>query len=249
MKTAALGELSRNQTHSIQTYARVAGLLFLVSFVAGAFGEFYVPSKLIVPADATATARNILASDALFRWGFAAYLVEAVCDIGLTLLLYVLLRPVSGSLALLAAFFRLMGTSLFAVAEFFYFAASLILGGAHYLNSFSDDQLSSLALLSLNLYGRGAGIFMVFYGAGSILIGYLIFRSGYLPGFVGALLAIGGAGFVMSNFANVLAPTYASLILVLPMIVAGVTLALWLLVKGVDIQKWGEKVANSADPL
>ena len=102
---------------SAQTYARIAGVLFLISIVAGGFGEFYVPSTLIVSADATATANNIRASEWLFRLGFAGYLVEALCDIGLTLVLYVLLRRVHEELALLAAFFRLVSTAVFAAAE------------------------------------------------------------------------------------------------------------------------------------
>ncbi len=98
---------------TVQTYARIAGVLFLLSFVAGGFGEAYVPSKLIVSGDATATANNIHALGSLFRWGFAGYLVEATCDIALTLIFYVLLRPVRKDLALLAAFFGLVGTAEF----------------------------------------------------------------------------------------------------------------------------------------
>ena len=238
-------QLGHKRTPSVQTYARIAGVLFLLSLAAGGFGEFYVPSKLVVSADAAATVKNIIASDSLFRLGFAAYLVEAMCDIGLTLILYVLLRPVSRNLALLAAFFRLMGTGLFAVAELFYFAAPLILGGASYLKTFSPDQLNSLALLSLNFYGYGAGIFMVFYGVASALLGYLIFRSGYLPRFIGVLLALGGAGFVINNFAIILAPAYASSGLLLPMIIAALSLTLWFLVRGVDVTKWEAKAASS----
>src|ERR1700682_1256375 len=92
---------------SVQTYARIAGALFLISLVAGGFGEFFVPSTLIVSADATATAKNIIASNSLFRMGFASYLVEAMCGVGLTLVLYLLLKPVREDVALLAAFFRL----------------------------------------------------------------------------------------------------------------------------------------------
>lgn len=228
---------------SIQTYARIAGVLFLLSFVAGGFGELYVPSKLIVSADAAATARNIRASASLFRMGFAAYLVEGMCDVALTLILYVLLRPVRKDLALLAAFFGLVGTALFGVAELFYFAAPLLLGGANYLKTFSPDQLNSLALLSLKVYGRAGGIFLAFYGVASIVRGYLIFRSGYLPRVLGALLALGGLGFVAQNFALVLAPAYASNLLLLPLFPAGVSLTVWLLVKGVDVPKWEEKAA------
>ena len=124
----------------VQTYARIAGVLFLISAVAGGFGEFFVPFQLIVSNDATATANNIMASELLFRMGFVGYLVEALCDVSLTLILYVLLRPVSRDLALLAVFFRLVGTAVFAMTELFYFSALFILGGADYLKTFSPDH-------------------------------------------------------------------------------------------------------------
>ncbi len=228
---------------SVQTYARIAGVLFLISILAGGFGEFFVPSKLIVSGDATSTANNIMASGSLFRMGFASYLVEAVCDVALTLILYVLLRPVRKDLALLAAFFRLVSTAIFGTAELFYFAASLILGGADYLKTFSPDQLNALALLSLKLYGYGGGIFLVLYGVPSILLGYLIFQSGYFPKVLGVLLALGGLGFVIRSFALVLAPAYPSSGLLLPAVLAAVSLTLWLLVRGVDVPKWEEKAA------
>jgi len=228
---------------SVQTYARIAGVLLLLSIMAGIFGEVYVPSKLIVSGDATATARNITTFNSLFRLGFATYLVEALCDVALALILYVLLRPVQKNLALLAAFFGLISTALYAVAELFYFAAGIILAGADYLKSFSPDQLSALALLSLKMFGYGGGIFMVFYGVASVLRGYLIFRSGYLPRFLGVLLMLAGLGFIMKNFALVLVPAYASDAFLLPMFVAGVALTVWLLVRGIDVPKWEAKAA------
>ncbi len=235
-------------TRTIKTspliYARIAGVLFLLSFIAGGFGESYVPSKIIVLADAAATAENIEAHDTLFRMGFAGYLVEAVCDITLTLILFELLRPVSKELALLAAFFGLVGTAVFGVAELFYFAASQILKGADYLNTFSPDQLNTLALLLLKLFGYGGGIFLVFSGVAWVLRGYLIFRSAYLPKFLGVLLALGGVAFVARNFALVLAPAYASGNLLLLILPGGLSLTLWLLFKGVDLPKWEEKAST-----
>lgn len=230
---------------SIQTYARIAGVLFLLSMVAGGFGEFYVPSKLIVSHDAAATAKNIIAFDSLFRWGFTGYLIEAVCDIALSLIFYVLLRPVSKNLALLAAFFGLVSTAVFAGAELFYFAASFILGGADYLKTFSPGQLNTLGLLSLKFYAFGGGIFMVFYGVASLLRAYLIYRSGYLPKFLGVLLALAGLGFIIKNFALVLAPAYPSDFFLLPMPLAGLSLTAWFLVKGVDVPKWEAKQATA----
>ena len=136
----------------------------------------------------------------MFRWGFAGYLVEATCDIALTLIFYVLLKSVRKDLALLAAFFGLVGTAEFAAAEIFYLAPSLILGGAGYLRTFSPDQLNTLALLSLKLFAYGGAMFTVFYGVGWVLRGYLIFRSSYLPKFLGVLMTLGGLAFIMRNF-------------------------------------------------
>lgn len=226
---------------SARSYARIAGVLFLMSALAGGFGEIFVPLQLVVSGDAAATARNIVDSNLLFRLGFASYLVEALCDISLTLVLYVLLRPVHRHLALLAVFFRILSTATFAMTELFYVAPALILGGADYLRAFSPDQLNSLALLSLRFYAYGSGLFMVFYGVPSIVLGYLMFRSGYFPKFLGVLLALGGLGFVASSFLLILAPAYASFVLILPTALAGLALTLWLLIRGVDVAKWEEK--------
>jgi hypothetical protein len=223
---------------NVQRYARIAGLLFLISLVAGGIGEAYVPSKLLVSADATATAANIKNFDFLYRLGFAAFLIESLCDITLVLILYTLLKPVSKELSLLAAFFGLVGTALFAFAELFYFAPPLIMGGAGYLKTFSPDQLNALVLLSLKFYGYAGMIFTAYYGMSWIIRGYLIFRSGYLPRFLGVLMAIGGVGFVARNFALILAPAYASAALLLLLFPGGLLLTAWLLVRGVDVPKW-----------
>jgi hypothetical protein len=219
----------------------MTGIALLISIVAGAFGELFVPTRIVVTGDAAATAKNMVASAMLFRLGFAGYLVEAVCDISLTLLFYLLLKPVRRDLALLAAFLRLVSTATFAVAEFFYFASSIILGGTDYLKTFTPDQVSALALLSLDLYGYGGGLFMVFHGAASVLLGYLMFQSGYIPKFLGALFALAGVGFVLKNFTLVLAPEYASDFLLFPMFLAMLSMALWFVVRGVDVSKWRER--------
>jgi hypothetical protein len=223
---------------SIQVYARTAGILILISIVFGAFGEAYVPSRLIVANDAAATARNILSSPLLFRAGFAAYLVEAVCDVALAMLFYVLLRPVNRNLALLSAFLGIVAMVTYAFAECFYFAPSLILSGAAHLKPFTADQLNALALLSMKLFGAIAGIFIGFYGLATMVRGWLVYHSGYLPRTLGVLFVIGGAGFVLQNIAIVLAPAYATPLFLFAMVPAGVAMMLWLVVRGVDVEKW-----------
>ena len=159
----------------------------------------------------------------------------------LALILYVLLKPINRQLSLLAAFFGLMATATFAFAELFYFAPQLILGRA-YLNSFTPDQVNSLVLLSLKFYGYAGMIFTAYYGMAWIVRSYLMFRSSYLPKLLGVLMAIGGIGFVVRNFLLILAPAFASDVLLMLMFPGGLIMTVWLLVKGVNVQKWNAKV-------
>jgi hypothetical protein len=221
-----------------QTYARIAGVLFLLSIIGGGFGEAYAPSTLIVSGNATATAANIHTHALLFRMGFLAYLVEGLCDIGLAWIFYILLRPVHKDLALLTAFLGIISTATFAVAEVFYFAPSFILGGAPYLNTFSADQLNAMAMLSLKFYSVAGGILMAFYGVAWIIRGYLMFQSTYLPRILGVLMGFAGLGFVARNIAVVLAPASAPDYFLLPMFVGGVALTAWMLIKGVNVRMW-----------
>jgi hypothetical protein len=231
---------------SIQTYARVAGALLVLSMVGGFFGEMYAPSRILVRGDATSTARNIVESSFLFRLGFAAYLVEAICDIALSLVFYVLLKPVNRNIALLAAFFGLVSTAVFAVGQLFYFGASLPVGDAEYLKSFSNDQRNALSMISIRMYGLAAGIFMAFYGIATGVRGYLVYRSGYLPRALGILMLLAGFGFIARNFVLVLAPAYASDFFLVPMFVSALSLTVWMLAKGVDVPKWEARTASRA---
>jgi hypothetical protein len=223
---------------SVQRYARTAGVLFLLTMIAGFFGELYVPSHLVVAGDAAATANNLATSRQLFNAGFASYLIEAVCDVLLSWIMYILLRPVHRDLALLGAFLGLVSTSLFAVAEVFFYAPPLLLNGGLSATAFSSAQVDALVLLSFRLYGRVSGMYMLFYGMAVLIRGYLIVRSAYLPTLIGVLLCIAGGGFIMRNVAYVLFPAYASDFLLAPMFLATLSVTAWLLLKGVDIEGW-----------
>jgi hypothetical protein len=222
---------------NVQRYARIAGVLFLLSMVAGGFGEAYIPSKLIVSGDAAATVANLKNFDFLYRLGFAGFMVESLCDITLALILYALLKPVGKELSLLAAFFGLMASATFACAELFYFAPVVIMRGG-YLSAFSPDQINALVLLSLKFYGYAGMIVTAYYGMAWIIRAVLIFRSGYLPKFLAVLMAIGGIGFVIRNILLILAPAYATDVLLMLMFPGGLILGVWLLVKGVNVPKW-----------
>jgi hypothetical protein len=217
-----------------QRYARVVGVLIAISLLAGGFGESFVPGKLIVAGDFHETGLRVAAFLGLFRAGFVAYMIEAACDLSLTAIFYLLLRPVSRTLSLITAFFGVFGTATFAVGEIFYYIAALPQIDAHFAASLSPDDRTRFAYLCLKIYGTIFNIFAGFYGAETMLRGYLFFRSGYLSRVLGGLLLLGGAGFIIKNLLAVLAPRYDSMLLVLPMLVAMLGTAVWLPLKGID---------------
>lgn len=232
----------------MRTYSRAAGVLLILSMIGGYFGEIHVPS-MIVTSDAATTATQLRQNDDLFRLGFAAYLVEAFSDLVLAWLLYVLLKPVHRDLALLSAFFGIVSMTLFAVMKMLYFSGPIFLTGREYLTAFSPAQLEALTRVFLGLYGYLSGLFALFYGTAWILRGYLTFRSGYLPRFLGVLMVIAGLGFFTKNIMKLLAPAYSSDLLLAPMFLNVVVLAIWMLIKGVDQAKWNSAIARSSPEL
>ena len=226
----------------VRKMAAIGGLLTLLSIVAGGFGEIYVPMSVTIVTDAAATAERITSLNMMFRLGFAAYLVEGLCNVILIFIFYVLLRPVEKNLAMLAALFGLVGVAVYAIAELFYIAPLLLVGDQPSLSAFTLDQRNALALLSLRFYGYAGGVLMAFGGAGSVIYGYLIFRSRYLPRLLGILLVLGGASFIVRNFLLVVAPAYAFDWLFLPMFLAMVGLGGWLLFRGIDKRLWEERI-------
>ena len=225
--------------------ARIAGGLWLM-VIAGSVLAFVIRSPLIVRGDAAATAANILASESLFRLGFAADLIAGVCYVGVTVLLYGLLKPVSRSLSLLAAFFGLAGVAIGSAISLTTLAALVLLGGEQYLNAFTTSQLQAMAMMSLRLGFQGFILAMVFFGLQCLLIGCLIVRSTFLPRILGVLLAIGGSSYLISSFATFLAPAFGARLspYILPVAILGEgSLTLWLIVKGVNEQRWKEQAS------
>ena len=225
----------------VKTYSRAAGIFLVLTMVGGWFGEVQIPSQFM-RGDPATTAAKLKFEDDLFRLGFATYLIEAFSDLVLAWLFYLLLKPVHRDLALLSAFFGMVSMSLFAVTKMFYFSAPLFLK-SRYLTAFSPEQLDGLAGAFLSLYGGLSGLFMLFYGTAWIIRGYLTFKSGYLPRFLGALMVIAGLGFFAKNVTKLLAPAYSSDLLLAPMFLNVVVVAMWMLVRGVDQAKWDREVA------
>jgi hypothetical protein len=229
---------------SPQLYARIGGVLYLIIIVIGFCSELFVRDKLVV-SGVTATANNIMASESLWRISIAGDLILLVCAVPLTLILYVLLRPVNKHLALLAVLFNIVEFPIEAASKLCLFAALFLSGNADYLKAFEPHQLHALVTISLKLHDYGFGIDLVFFGFACLVYGYLLFRSGYFPRALGVLMAIAGLSYLTNNFTLILAPAYAGttfVILVLALI-GELSFCLWLLVMGVNVQRWKEQAS------
>lgn len=219
---------------TIQRYTRYAGIAMLLSIVFGGIGEGFLPGKIIVSGDATATAANIAAHPTLFRMVFATYLVEGFCDIILCVMWYIILKPVNRNVALISAFIGVVSMITFAIAEGSYWASSIIVKDTAGMSAFTPEQRNALAMLALRISSMIATLFIAFYGTACMIRGYLIMQSGYLPKALGVLLIIGGTGFVLRSVTYIVVPQYSSVAMLFPMALAGIPLTYWLLVKGVN---------------
>jgi hypothetical protein len=230
---------------SPQVYARFAGLLYLIVIAAGIIAQIFISGGIVVGGDAAATAANILIHKNLFQLGFTVYLIEMASQIAMTVLFYILLKPVSRSISLLALFFSLTGCIIKTLSRLFYITPLLVLGGSHYLSAFNVEQLHALALLLLNVNDQAAGMALPFFGFSTLLNGVLIFRSTFLPQALGVLSMLGGLGwlaYLYPPLGNQLLPY----ILVIALI-GSISQILWLLIKGVKVDLWNRlAVAGSA---
>lgn len=230
--------------NSIQKTARFAGVLYLIITVAAIIAHQYVPSTLIVPGDAAATAANIAASETLFRLGgVGSELIILLSEIVLAVVLYVLLKPVNRTLSLVAAVSRLAMTTIHGINLInYYFVLSLVTGPS-YVGAFGAEQSQALVSLFLDAHHYGFTIGIAFLTIHVFILGYLIFRSGYLPGILGVLFLAAGVGYLVDSFALLLSPSYQTtpVFLAIPIAVAEIAFPLWLLIKGVNTDGWKKR--------
>jgi len=221
--------------------ARIAGLFYVVTISMGVLG-LALRSGLMVRGDAAATAANIMASTGLYRLSIAADLIGMASYIGLTAMLYSLLKPVNRTLSLLAAFVSLVGCAIGAAITLNLIGPLIFLdGAAAYLAAFTPEQLQALAYASLRLHTQGYNIGMINFGIYCCLLGYLVFRSGFLPRTVGVLLVISGAAWLTDSLATIVAPAFESHLdpwYMLPGFLGEASLTVWLLAVGLDGPKW-----------
>ena len=236
-----MDSINANSGTSPQTYARIGGILYIVIIVLGIFYELMVKDKIIVVGNATATMANLKSMEFLWRLGILAELVSSIIGFCLVFIMYKLTKPVNKDMAMLAAFFNLAACTIQTVYILKRVEVLFPIGTAEYLNAFNSEQLSALISLTLKSHVFGFGIALLMFGPYFLFTGFLIFKSRYLPKFIGVLYIISGLGYLVNSFMLILAPQLSGLvfmIIVLPVFIGEMSLALTFIIKGVNMEEW-----------
>jgi hypothetical protein len=213
--------------------------------VGGIFAEIGVRGRLVVAGNPAATAQNIAAHDLLYRLGFAVEVFYLLCNVPITVLLYDLFKVVHRKWAVVMALFSAVGTAVEGVSMLAHYAPLIFLGKESYLSAFTTAQLQTAAYLSLRMFEHGFMIALTFFGFFCITLGYLIFKATFIPRFIALLLAIEGVLYLTNSFAHFIAPAFGDR--VFPFLaasgIAEISFCLWLLIAGVNVQRWNEQAA------
>jgi hypothetical protein len=227
-----------------QRTARVAAFVFLIIFILGMSTELFIRPNMFVPGDAASTVKNIAASEGLFRLSLVSDLIRQALLMILPLILYKLLKPVNKTIASLMVIFALVCAPISLLNELNHFAVLLLSSGSGYLPAFKPNQLNALVTFFLELRNYGTYIAQ-FFSFWVVLLGYLVFKSGFLPRFLGILLMVGGLCYTLLAGLFFLFPTFdATIFGVLPF-VAESLFYLWLLIKGVNTKVWEKRTLES----
>src|SRR3954471_11869359 len=241
----AAPSLGRAQEMSPRTKGRFAGAVYLLYIIAGVYAQAFVSERFIVFSDAAKTAASILANQSTYRLGLTVYLLEMAGQIATVVLFYQLLKPVSRTGAMLAAAFELTGCGIKIFSRLFYFAPLLVLGANNsYLSVFTKEQLDALALLLFKINDYGAAIALAFFGFATVLQGWLIYKSGFLPRWLGIIGMIGGLGWLtfLSPQLGMSLFMYVAVFALLGLL----ALCVWLLTIGIDEQRWRQRAAEAS---
>ncbi|MFY9158715.1 DUF4386 domain-containing protein [Aquirufa ecclesiirivi] len=225
---------------SDKNLARIAGFCYLVVIATGLFSEVFVRQALRVPNNALATAHHIKTNEMLYRWGFAADLINFVIGIPTILIIYHFFKKSNKLILQIALAMVIIQTAIIAVNLLNQITPLLLLSNDTYLTPFQPSQLATLALLSLNIQAQGYGIGLVFFGFYCMIIGYIIFKTNAIPKIIGVLYAIAGLCYLINSFTMFLSKGFANpmfMYLAIPIFVGELSLCLWLLIKGIDSSK------------
>ena len=228
----------------VKAYARLAGLLYLMIIVIGVLGESVIRGKLVVSGDPDATARSILATEWLWRLGVGGQDLLLLCAVGLTLLWYLLLRPVNHHWALAVAFFGLVSLAVESVGALHLHAVLTPLSDSAYLKPIDPQQLHLLAYQSIVAHAHAFGLALIFFGVECLIVGQLIRQSDYFPKAIGWLMQLAGVCYLVNSFAMILYPPLQDMLfpaILLPCFIGESAFCLYLLIKGVDVPAWRQR--------
>jgi len=226
---------------SLHKAALIAGLGYLAVFIFASYAG--ADSVSTGPGVSVTTAINNMANEAIFRSGIASWLIVLLADVVVAWALYILLKPVNKSLSLLAAWFRLIFTAITGISLLTLLIALQLSKGADHLTAFTPEQLQAQVILLLNAHWDLTLIAWVFFGLHIFFLGYLIFKSSYIPRVLGVLLIVASIGYLIHSFASFLLPNSANFaetllaVTIAPAIIAEFSLTFWLLYKGTKLNK------------
>lgn len=225
--------------HPTVKTARIAGALYVAMGVIAPFSLMYVPNKLIVSANAAATAGNILGSQMLFRLGIVGELITGVIFVFLVMTLYRLLSAVNRNHARLMVGLVLVSVAITFMNALNHIAALILLRGGEYLSVFDQAQREGLAMLFLRLHGQGSFVNETFWGLWLFPFGWLVFRSRFLPRILGILLIVNGLAYVVLSLTWLLLPEYGNILFraSMPALLGELWIMLWLLIRGARVQQ------------
>jgi hypothetical protein len=235
----------KESINSSQKIARVAACVFLSIFFLGITTELFIRPGMIVPGDAAATVKNIVASEALFRLSLVSDLIRQILLILLPLILYKLLKLVNKTIASLMVIFALVGVSISMLNEINHFAVLLLASDTGYFTAFKADQLNALVVFFLELRKYGTNIPQIL-SIWILLLGYLVFKSGFLPRILGIMLMLGGLCYTISAVLFFLNPNFDATIFGLFAFIEESLFYLWLLIKGVNADAWEKRALEFA---
>jgi hypothetical protein len=232
---------------SPSTRGRILAALYLAVIIGGVTAQLFISDRLVVPNDAATTAANILANKSLYRLAFTIFMLEMAAQVAVSVLFYDLLKPVNRSVARLSAIFGLTASGIKTMARVFFYAPLIVLSGAPYLSVMEPAQLETLAFLFLRINSQAAAIALVFFGFETVLRGWLVFKSGFLPRFLGVFSMIGGLGWLTYLWPPLGSQVFMGVALFA--IVSVIATAGWLFIRGVDDAKWRERAALAATSI
>lgn len=228
------------------TTARTAGFLYLLQIPLGVFGILYIPKALVVLGDAAATANNILAHEFLFRLSMVSAILAALVTVVTALFLYKVLKPVHKNYARLMVICTLVVAPISMLNELNHVAVLLLLNSPEIITIFTTSQLHTLMSVFLEVQEYGIQIVGIFFGLWLLPMGYLVYKSGYIPKIIGVFLMITCLGYLIDFVTFFLFPNFGLIISEYAWL-GEVMMVSWLLIKGINVEQWEKRALESAE--